>query len=1471
MSTTKRIGLLPIAILAFSLTGCSFFSTLFGLNKDQTQTPALTVTDINTMIGEMSKALSAKASCSPSETTIISDGAKAAVSVNGAIATDFDTLIPVAVGGAVGSLQAFTAPAMTDERKITCVNVIVESFVVGLDGKFEATSRSRSTRQLTASAVAVNALLARISKAAVSNLAKTGISVENRGTVAGEVVSTMIGSLKDGGVNKVLVSDALGKITQAAVQTLKEAGLTESAALQSAVMTITEGAVAAVSSLAVEGVAAADYPALTTQIANGAASAIDAIATTAEDAKGLVGAVASGSAKGAIAAATNGGLSIDAGTLAAMVRGASSGATTGVMSLTLLDVQSIGLDLVSAITSSASTALAGAASAAGFDEKTVQEEVARGAAAAAQTALTGSHDAAALAGAITINATIGIYVDITTAISDGIAIGTNAAPVASAGIDQSAQVGILVTLTATATDEDGDAMTFLWSTVAKPSTASVTLSAADAAITTFTPEVAGIYVFSIKVSDGKAIVETFCTVNVVVDTNATYQGMTAADRMSLAMASWNGQEWGSARDQFYILVTYYPENTLSAEATYYLANTYGSLGMIELAKSRYQEVLDKFPGSAIVPTAKDELAWIYAGAYSDYVTATTMFNELKDLQTRDGADAIHGLGYVAMRQGNFSTAIDLNTQARDSTWADYKVRFYSQQNIGGIYGAQMDYANAEAAFTSLATDPKYTRKVTSDSSTLDMDFFFQAKVSLGWCYNDQGLVQQRADFFLACRDDTSIPYENWMRMRFARFAAEAYIWDLAQTVDSWNQAASILSSSIAGFSGNDFATKGELDWVNLRLGQAYVRLTAAAKNPTETKTFAAAAIAAFGLAETDLGTAWGTRQAGEAMAEHASIYIWRTPDYNLAEALLAKLASTYPTDADQYPRAYSYHLLGTVYMERGNDAIWNYGQDYVAYFNTAIGYFSKVARDRYPILDKKTWFFRDAARYIGDCLYGLKQYDNAIAQLTPLLSDQYFLKNPADLAWVKLDIANAHGERIRQLSNEGRFSEIAALQSAAVQAFEDAGNYQVDGAYPRNGEISASAWCNLGYVFHDVAWQMESYGFGDGDGNPNAAIVADTWQAGHDALAKVTWANYPALDTTKWFFPNSFIALARCLEGLGRWKDPSNWAKAHEQFAAIIGYIDAGKLSSSLKPKVLQKDAEAYQEQTYGLPWTSEYAPQRIDLDNQAIAAFQKVLDLGKDYDNGSGAAIARGDMVESYLDLSDLSTMNWPGDVAGVALRNGYIAAVNTLLTAPGAFTTADDSTLVNEGKGAARGYYRYGSILRMSADIYCGLVQDGSLSDPSWLGVCLAWLDESIAACQTVESFPGAEPFAVMGSRRVQVQAYLSQSRFLLLGESPDVAKAALCFGKAIDATASCVTDDASLVQYPARAFCDLGWACLNWGGPLIGTLPEFPDQATLLATAKLYFQTVTVTYPAYAAVDGGSVGQSCEEGLAQIAALE
>ena len=80
----------------------------------------------------------------------------------------------------------------------------------------------------------------------------------------------------------------------------------------------------------------------------------------------------------------------------------------------------------------------------------------------------------------------------------------NAAPVANAGVAQNVATGTTVTLNGSASsDANGDLLTYTWILTGKPTGSMAALASANSVTPTFLADVAGTYVVSLIVNDGK--------------------------------------------------------------------------------------------------------------------------------------------------------------------------------------------------------------------------------------------------------------------------------------------------------------------------------------------------------------------------------------------------------------------------------------------------------------------------------------------------------------------------------------------------------------------------------------------------------------------------------------------------------------------------------------------------------------------------------------------------------------------------------------------------------------------------------------------------------------------------------------------------------------------------------------------------------------------------------------------------------
>jgi tetratricopeptide (TPR) repeat protein len=1388
-----------IGALVLSLAGCS---QIFG-SSHKSSKPDASTTAIDTVLAGLSAKLVSEASFTQAQADSVVASAKSAVTVANADGNALEAAIPAALAGAeagLGSAELNLSQAL----RIGGVNTIVTTFVTSINGQFAATSRTiLSFRALSINAQVVADLLARISKAAVTNLKDTGIETASLGSTAASVVGNMIGSLGGAGVNKALVSEALTQITQNAVASLKVAGLSEAEALATAVQAVTKGAVAAVTTVSVSGVEVADYATLTGNITQGAASALGQIADDSAGISKLAGAVAAGSSEGIVSISQD----LDGSTLASMVQAATSGTTTGALTNSAIDLSSASdsISLIGAITTSTTQTLAGASS---LDQSAIQQSVTIGASAAAQTTGLRALSDADLTAAIKLVDKNGAAAATASAtdISNGVALGKNAPPTVAVGADQTGiKVDATVNVTATASDDHDTTLSYKWSFAGKPTGSMASLSGAATLAASFKADLAGKYLLSFKATDSLgSVTEAFVSVSVESDTSsATYQGKTAAQWLSDATTMEDTGEQDQARQDLLAILGHFPESSIFGEVNLRLAWVYNDMDMSKLAKPKYEAALG-------YTSAAEKIGIWTRLSYANYLTwtispkeltrAKALLNEIIAAQagTKWEADALQILA-GSIRAGGSDTETDasiamLNNQVLVHPKLSASTKFWAHQNLGWAYTQKKQWALANAEFTGLAE--LATATLEADETTTNAKLKFEAARHLWWFLdtadNDSASGYSQSANGLAMMKgkaaDTSL--DPAFRLILAQMASNLLIWNNGSKPATYNEAIALLSDTLsATATATDANTRTQRLWTYLYLGYAYQQLQDVQSVTTEKQGSIASATTNFQKAQEGWGTWYGEVAAAYAMIEAAGNYHWNysTSGHNdTALALLSTVIGGYPAELDQAPLPNAYFRQGEIYKDIGNNLKNQSGKDYAASFNRAIASFGQVSRSLYPTVDSTRWYFVQALRQIGDCYVGLKNYTTA---------QSYFNKDLADAsvpssekAWAQLSLAECYGQLALQMVQEGKFdASLAYYDSTVAPAFELVQGY---GSSINNGRSSCQGYLRQAQVLRDAGRTMHY------DMDAEKSIWSQALSLAVPIFQKITPTAYPSLGDSGWEFSEAFRNLADCQLQLG------SYADGRASLNQALTLVTNGTISDQSYWDISKDLAMSYRREAENVEQSGDSAARvaagatKIALEEKAIAQFDILLSEWADKPGTSDQANTLGwglqDYAWSILDIG--YALGWGDDysAADVTKLDGLTQDMAAL------WTKATSSPWKDANSGANRA-----CIARTEGQWYREQgnwrnIQDRVSKRP--------YLDKALSFYESAINNAGAEEDTLADCKQGEVWIYLELARdSSILDTSARIGD----FNKAIDLTNALIVDPDVDINYSANAAVNLSQA--------------------------------------------------------------
>ncbi len=1386
---------------------------------------------------------------------------------------DLSATIPVATGEAVLSLGALT---LTDTEKTTCTKVITESFVAAINGKFIATGRSLNravSRDLAGDTASVVSLLERIAKAAVENLKATGISVERRGDVAGDVIGTILGSLNSGGVDKTLVNESVGALAAATIESLVSLGLTGQEAMLAAVSAVMNGAIQGIATITVPGVEAADYAAIASTISSSAASALGSLGANTEEVIALAGALTTGATQGIIQMAQGAG-AVSSATALSLVQGVANGTMQGVMTSDFINPLFDSADLIGAVSGAATEAIADATGSTLAGNISVTDALVTGIASGAVSGSSGL-SAAEIGAAVTVvdaNGAAVVY-NPGTAVDAGVIIGTNEPPVAATSGDGSVVIGTAFTVSGTgsfdaeddALPSDGKQKTFTWALIQRPALSTVslsgTLSGVAATSVSLTPDVAGNYIVSLKVTDSAgAVSEAFSKVVARADAvNTVFEGKTMAERLVVAKDYITQRDFPKARDELLLILARYPQVPGFDDVLFHLGWAYDGMALYDLALTRYNEALSlAVAGGEVWTKAELYRAWLTLDRLKDFVNAKSRFEAVVASGSIPAAriEAVWGLGSVLMAQGSFLEARAKFIEARDSADADLYTRCYTQRAIANTYFKLNDVSTARTEMQKTLTDSKFYQTDPANAATFDeilftssLFEFFNGLVELSQVLKDSAYLTEAMDLLKSYLTDTRL--SAFQQRRIRRTLAEKYLWNYPNTKVNAQLAYDYANDGLDSFVGTTIPGIKEKASSLLRRGQTENRLRSYCTLDAEKTAWNNKAEADFLAAITEGSKIWnGTGVVFNARDAAASLYLWQIKNYDKAEAMaLTYAGAANPNDAvnNQY-RARAYVLLGHIYMAKAYVVRDQYNQDPAALFQKAISYYIKAKYADYPATMENDWYFIEALQGVANCYSELGNYLKAREFYQQLLANASL--DTATTAWNQIGLAWTYDAEMRwELDHVSVNNAITTILPLAKAAYLETANIKEDdGSYPENGNVYAEALHAFGQLEVDA---VTYYMYGDG-----TSTLAERDALLTDALVHlngVTWAAFPDLQQNLWIFGQAFDTRGRAYDGLRR------FGEARTSYQDLIDAVANGLAKESFHTQAMRSLASSYRSEADSTEVTDQASLDAANaLYESSIAKYWAVRNLdGGVYGGGKRAAKSLNDIFYIYNSIM-YRTFGLYGHVISLKPEvDSWLADAKAVMDNVEVFKV--NGVLPENGSPAASVVRGYGYMqTEYAAFTYHTL--DAATRDAAYL----AELEKALITFRhCVDTYAGTQ-----ADTYIDAKAGLAQVLFNLCGSyyiPADNTKFKDAFLEARTITEAILVDADTPYWLMGRVAMNLGWAYLNAyinnGNAVVAS--GIADETTWRSEATRLFN-LALSDPAYCTGDNYWVGDNAQSGL-------
>src|SRR6056297_1725595 len=822
--------------IAVFLGSCNFFGLLNGGsdggNVEDVDIQSLTVKSYsNDFKTAMVKQTVTAVNSSEIETIVTAAESGLGNNIN---STDLEQYIPIYLEEAQTGINS---TSYTDDKKIALLKAISAASMIALKDKDEYLAR----RSIDPYAESMQKILERVSSSLVKGLSRTGVSSTRLSEAAGESIGSMVEYISDSGVRHETISPSVQRITQSAIKSMVNSGATEASAKAEAVRRITRGATKGATKVCEKIQAPEDLGTMAENISYGASSALKDVSADDTEKKSLMKEVSDGFSEG-VNDSLNEGSAIDNDNLKDMVSKAAKGSARAVKDLVDETSDPTGEKKLEFLGEVSRNSTAGASKisidkVAGAVKEELLGEAVKGTSEGAQEVDDDGVTTAELNTVIIVveEDELGTQTELDSAdyqdeIDEGVLLGQNNDPVANAGSDMEAEIGTQVRLDGSNSydnDQSFDTLLYEWKTTQSPSLSSSEIVDSDKVIALFTPDAPGEYFISLTVTDNAGVTDTnsFKVVATKPPEDTEFNGLTAEERLEVALNHSLFGRHGKSKDELLIILTRYPEiDDITPMTMIELSWQYIQLRKFDKAMDIALQVEHNYADTKYEAQAMLARSYWYIWHFPDDMSDPERGKSIAEevITAFAGNDEItleaeQVVGFYHQVKEEYTLAREVFDPIRTNSSASLRTRFWAAYHYAETYRWAGEFQMAVSEFKNIRDDAAY---YTEDDGTINKALMHKVANTVAHIYRWD--LREYANAVTAYQWIENNSTVKAFKMYAHTDRGWMHLWDEGDHTAALARASDV-RSNYSYASGDDLSVKNAIGWSWQLTGRVYLR------------------------------------------------------------------------------------------------------------------------------------------------------------------------------------------------------------------------------------------------------------------------------------------------------------------------------------------------------------------------------------------------------------------------------------------------------------------------------------------------------------------------------------------------------------------------------------------------------------------------------------------------------------------------